>query len=535
MTLLMLQACGLQLLDPAARNNTSPAVPNPDDTTYTVGGTVVGLPMGKNVDVAINENAYTLDTNGTFTFPETFDFNQSYDVQVAQGPGGAYICSVDQGQGVVQNDVDNVLIECTCDVDSLGPGKGTQTDPYKVYTAEQFDAWAVAGNSPVNDAQHFLQVCELDFQNIDAPTPMGTRNQPFNGIYDGNEFFMINYTSDAQAPSSKGSGQTAKGIFGYTYDAFVTRVRLAQIYIQGSADLTNARVGGLIGQAGLTALEDIYATNIRLELDEGTYNGVGGLVGRQLYVVQTSATPEQRAARAIHLDQITIVRNHPTPQLVELSIDACNDGSIACNIGGVFGLVEGVTENIMARQVNMMGCDVNCGGLAGRYNELEDANGVLDVDMKDVTITDGYIDGGYIVGGLVGLHYAKAKRVSFDGTVYASRTGSGCVGGLIGYATPAKGTLEDAYVSADIQALIANPLEVGFVAGHLMETLNVSYDANRTCTFCEVINDVSSQANVAAFYDATDSAMQSWDTQNTWCLLANDFAQLREVPFSSCE
>lgn len=81
----------------------------------TVGGTLTGLPSGSSVILQNNgKDNLTLTQNGRFTFSNTLDDGDDYNVTVLTPPSTA-TCSVSNGSGKINSkgdDVENVVVSC---------------------------------------------------------------------------------------------------------------------------------------------------------------------------------------------------------------------------------------------------------------------------------------------------------------------------------------------------------------------------------------------------------------------------------------
>jgi hypothetical protein len=96
--------------------------------SYTVGGTLFGLPAAKSVTITDNGgNDLTLDTNGMFAFTQMIASGSPYLVEIKTQPSGT-VCSVSAGMGIVGNDnVMTILVNCAMNTFTIGgvpPGGG---------------------------------------------------------------------------------------------------------------------------------------------------------------------------------------------------------------------------------------------------------------------------------------------------------------------------------------------------------------------------------------------------------------------------
>ncbi|MCC7459997.1 MAG: hypothetical protein IT286_01725, partial [Proteobacteria bacterium] len=254
----LLAACGLQVRGTGTTTGSNPNTGNPNGNSFTVGGQATGIPVGKDVKVTVRGQEYSIDENGSFTFPLTFNSGTAYDVDVVTGPGGAYACTLQNDAGTVTNaNVTNVLLDCQCAIGSLGTGAGTTADPVRVYTAQQLNGISVAAN-PTNFGKQYRQVCDLDYGDM-SPKPIGQQTNPFTGSYDGNGFYILNYTSDENTPSLA----RKKGLFGHTFGAWIHHVNLKDFVLVGDANMGTpanpALMGALGGSITESYVEHVYA------------------------------------------------------------------------------------------------------------------------------------------------------------------------------------------------------------------------------------------------------------------------------------
>ncbi len=85
-------------------------------TSYTAGGTLSGLAVGKSVILQNNgSSGLTLISDGSFTFASSLSDGAAYNVTVATQPSGQN-CTVTNGTGTVSGaDVTNIAVNCTAD------------------------------------------------------------------------------------------------------------------------------------------------------------------------------------------------------------------------------------------------------------------------------------------------------------------------------------------------------------------------------------------------------------------------------------
>jgi hypothetical protein len=99
----------------------------------TVGGTLTGLPSGTSVVLQNNgRDNLTLTQNGRFTFNNTLDDGDDYNVTVLTDPAGA-TCTASNNTGEINSkgdDVENVLVTCTAVGNLTGTVSGLATGAF---------------------------------------------------------------------------------------------------------------------------------------------------------------------------------------------------------------------------------------------------------------------------------------------------------------------------------------------------------------------------------------------------------------------
>lgn len=100
--------------------------PAPGGSSYTVGGSVTGLPANTSV-VLKNNNLDTVSVtaDGSFAFPAALSYSSGYNVTVATQPAGAN-CTLSNGSGTVNSsNVTNVAVACTTTTTAPPPAPGS--------------------------------------------------------------------------------------------------------------------------------------------------------------------------------------------------------------------------------------------------------------------------------------------------------------------------------------------------------------------------------------------------------------------------
>ena len=107
--LFVLTACG----GGGGGSSTTTAPTTPATTTFTVGGTVSGLPAGATVSLQDNGgDTITVSSNTAFTFPTALSSGQTYLATVSSSPTG-YTCIAQNNSGSVTANVSNISFTCS--------------------------------------------------------------------------------------------------------------------------------------------------------------------------------------------------------------------------------------------------------------------------------------------------------------------------------------------------------------------------------------------------------------------------------------
>lgn len=526
---LSLQACGFALVDPNARSNSLPATPSPGtEDTYTVGGTLEGLPLGFALDTSINDTDIELQANGPFVFPATFFDEDDYGVNVGTLPGG-YTCEVVNGSGVIEGaNVNDVLITCTCTppdafVDTQPAtwnGNGTELDPYQVWTAAQLNH--VAGDENLLDAS-YVQVCELDYTDID-PTPIGTGSDPFGGRYDGQTFFVVNYTSDALDPSVDNQ---RKGLFGVARGATFENMRLDNFEVVADAAMNDGNtntgaIGALLGEGNDVIVQNVLAQDIHIKANDITVRFAGGLIGIVRAFFPASGVTQQGTLQNITMQNVLLETN-----------DVFFAGGLA---GEIYG--SGVHQNLSGDEITLASCKGCCGGLTGLYRT---AGPSANSWIQEASFVNTVVVGNGEVGGLFGALNGRVIRSQVQGSAEMTAlpsmtpTSNKVVGGFVGQDFGNRGDVRNTVTVVDV---IADPSldssGVFYGATNGMTLNNNSYLDGLICDACSANAEISAQTDVDVFYDGLDDAqaqgLYPWNFGVDWELQEDALPALIQVP-----
>ena len=329
------------------------------------------------------------------------------------------------------------------------PGSGSENDPYQISTAEQLNR---IGLFTCELDKHFVLMADIDlfdYEGMEFNIIGKDWDNPFNGIFDGNGFRIMNFTYDAP-------DEAYVGLFAHIgQDGVLENLALVDVNIIGkeyvgslasvnSGTVTNCYVSGKIvgsgqeyysGVGGLVGSNDEYAS-LNECYSTATITGtekVGGLVGYNGYAANITSC---HATGSVSGDYVVggLVGYNDFGVITSCYATGPVDG-----IGAVGGLVGSSDGDIIACYASG---DVNgamwIGGLLG---------------SNDGVLTDCYatgsVSGDYVVGGLAG----EDRYFGVITTCYATGSVSGFEfsGGLVGNKKNYYGSLPATNCFWDIQ------------------------------------------------------------------------------------
>lgn len=143
-------------------------------------------------------------------------------------------------------------------------GDGTSSSPYQIGTIEDLQHLSTFVSDPYLNAKYgkayYIQTADIDMSGI-SWTPIGTKETPFNGNYNGGYRTIKGLSSDAKLSYG--------GLFGYCEE-----VSIENLIVTGTVSASEA-AGGILGVS-------VNSCNLKEVAFIGTVNGnnAGGLVGK---------------------------------------------------------------------------------------------------------------------------------------------------------------------------------------------------------------------------------------------------------------
>lgn len=321
-----------------------------------------------------------------------------------------------------------------------GSGSGTESDPYKIFYADQLNQ---VRNYTNQAGVVFKLMNDIDLASwIEANNPgqgwepIGVESAPFMGVFDGNgkqlTGFSINRTSDYV------------GFFGYTDGATIKNLTI-------TGDVKGGQyTGAFVGKATSGTL-----TNLTYNGDVQGGNYTGGITG---YGSASNADVNGNVQGGQCTGGIT---GYGSASSVEVS------GSVTGSsyVGGIAGYASGTISNATKQGGTVIGTSDYVGGVAGYAK-----SGISSATCK------GNVSGQNKTGGIVGYTEASINVATSEGDV----TGKSCTGGICGSSSPGS------FVSCRSTGNKTGTTEVGGICGSATGTSLES---------CYSYGNVTGQAN----------------------------------------
>jgi hypothetical protein len=222
--------------------------------------------------------------------------------------------------------------------------------------------------------------------------PIGTYEQPFRAIFDGQGHVIRNLHS---------KGNASLGLFGSADGAILRNIHLKSINISG--DTTSVDVAALLSYANNTELE-----NCSVQGSVSGGNNVGGVVG--------------------HADQGKISNCSANINVQAYEI----------NVGGIVGLAKGTQLQELKASGSVHGGDFSVGGIVGSSLDHSELN---KLSFK------GRVTGKSWVGGIAGVLRQTDLKQSYANVIINAQEDS--AGGLVG-SIETKSAIENSYAACQV-------------------------------------------------------------------------------------
>ncbi len=390
-------------------------------------------------------------------------------------------------------------------------GNGTESAPYEIVTQEQLDH--IREHNQENIYFKLMQNIEItsDFA-VSAPPvgevsadfrsgnwrPIGTKEAPFLGNFDGNHFTISGLKIDSNTENDGRAEKTkadAAGFFGWSgVSSRIQNVRISDSEIKNKGGLyTGAVCGYAEGSIANCSVESsVY-------IEEGNHAGAiagyssgnltgctsyakvestgsytGGIVGMYYAGIQTISKCENRGkvsgsqntggiAGGIQGESLAVM-NHALQ-------DSGNYGSVEGqkgNTGGIVGFVEGSNASITLHQSINEGSVKSTGVSGGIAGYIKGSKSTV-----NQCVNSGEVEGAN-AGGIVGANEATIQLSKNEGTV----DGSNLIGGIIGFQQEEKAKVIKCF-NAGVIGKNSKAGNAGGIAGESSTLINNSYNTGR--------------------------------------------------------
>lgn len=280
-------------------------------------------------------------------------------------------------------------------------GNGTKASPYKITSAA--DLAQLADNVNAGESysgKYFTVTANITLS--DDHTPIGTKEAPFSGIFDGANKTISALTVD---------NSNYAALFGYIKNATVSNVK-----IKNGDIYTTSYAGGIAAYAVNSVIE-----NCQFSGDVYGDNYVGGIVG----------WIESGAVKNCSTDSNSFVIGYTknTGGIAGTSgaavSDCTNNASVEGKtvVGGIVGEAKASTVSSCVNNGTVDATSTNCGGIAG-------------TTKADITlcVNKGKISGNGNCGGIAGTNSAADISFSYNAAAVSNGKNSYCAG-IVGYTT----------------------------------------------------------------------------------------------------
>lgn len=157
-------------------------------------------------------------------------------------------------------------------------GVGSAADPFVIRTAEQLAFFATAVNSGLDSGEGRIYVLA---DNIDLAgkewTPIGTKDHPFRGCFNGKGFTIFNFT----VTSKDDQTQIHAGVFGDVVNGIVRNLNVdwAIINVRGKASVAGGIVGSVQNSDVIACTVGEHTAVFVTDMGIGNNTYSGGIVG----------------------------------------------------------------------------------------------------------------------------------------------------------------------------------------------------------------------------------------------------------------
>ena len=313
----------------------------------------------------------------------------------------------------------------------------SSSDPVNVASADELSCIGGPGTLDLN----YVMTDDIDLSGT-AWLPIGSSGAPFTGTFDGGGFTV-------EGLDVNQSGVTDVGLFGGISGATISDLTLLTANVVGGG-----HVGGLVGNASGSVIENVTATNVSVEAD-GAQGRVGGLIG---YMVNTTLTDASvtGTVTATHDDSTEAggvvgridaspadETQYEGPLTTITNAEFTGDVRGPDSVGGILGGGDTAPRNgpkwmalTNLRSAGTVSSTVLFDPLDWNWAVGGAIGAIFDTDLREIHSTATVSSTSTESGGLIGsLADSTLRSASAEGDVTVTITGRWCgAGGLIGSA-----------------------------------------------------------------------------------------------------
>ena len=326
----------------------------------------------------------------------------------------------------------------------FGGGTGTQSDPYRISTAQHLAnlAYMVTDNNTEYHGKYFVLTNDItlnddvineagtglkkDESSYRLWTPIGeygtTADDDFRGFFDGQ-----GHTISGLVCISEDGKRNYLALFGTTDDATIKNLNMKDSYVCTKAiDSKSQSYGMLIGKSMNTTVINCHVANSVVNVthnNSDVRNFVGGLVGCCDYYTYAGFFPAS--------SHKTIMTNCSFSGKIYTTLDGDNN---TLYVGGLFGYQMDDDNSVELTNCNTEGDiyikvlknvdDIYGGGIAARISYCNDSDLKRCVSRMNITVESGnntieecYLSGFYAVDNWTGISPQRVSQCASLGTI----------------------------------------------------------------------------------------------------------------------
>lgn len=301
--------------------------------------------------------------------------------------------------------------------DSFAGGRGTQSSPYLIATAEQLALLAKNVYNGTNySGQYFKQTANIDLSNY-AWIPIGVYydyqevlvSRNFAGVFDGGGFEV----SNVWFPMLSGESLTRLGLFGFVQGSSVSKLsEISDVNLTDSQISGTNYIGAIVGYSG----SNVNIENCEANVSVSGVNYVGGIVG---WMAGNDLTDCINHGSITGTDYIGGIVGLAENQNL---LNCINYGTINASwvVGGIVGRTNSVLVENCINHGYISTTRGSLGGIAG--NSTAPINKCYNYAQIDGTAQD--------VAGIVGITQASVSNCFNVGKITSRNNGT--TAGIIG-------------------------------------------------------------------------------------------------------